>query len=51
VLPTHFNVAYLAARKGVRALTADDIAGAVSDSPSNYAFGGYSRNAHLWDVD
>lgn len=51
MLPTHFNVAYLAARKGVRALTADDIAGAVSDSPSNYAFGGYSRNAHLWDVD
>jgi peptide/nickel transport system substrate-binding protein len=51
VLPTHFNVAYLASRRGVRALTPDDLAGAVSDSPANYAYGGYSRNAYLWDVD
>jgi len=51
VLPMYFLATYLFARKGVRAMTPDDVAGGVSDNPTLYAYGTFSRNAYLWDLD
>jgi hypothetical protein len=45
VLPLYNYATYLAVRKGVRAF--DDVAGGSSD----FRYGHYSRNAHLWDMD
>ena len=49
-LPLYFIATYVAARKGVRAFTQEDVAGFVSDSPLIYAYGTLSRNAYLWDI-
>jgi len=49
-LPLYFIAIYVAARKGVRAFTADDVAGFVQDNPLVYGYGTLSRNAYLWDV-
>jgi peptide/nickel transport system substrate-binding protein len=44
-LPLYNYAVYLAVRKGVRAF--DDVAGGSSD----WRYGHYSRNAHVWDID
>jgi peptide/nickel transport system substrate-binding protein len=44
-LPLYNYAVYLAVRKGVRAF--DDVAGGSSD----WRYGHYSRNAHLWDIE
>ena len=49
-LPLYFIAIYVAARKGVRAFTAEDVAGFVQDNPLVYGYGTLSRNAYLWDV-
>jgi hypothetical protein len=48
-LPTYFQAAWIAARKGVKAF--DDFAGGAAAS-AGYAgyWGSYYRNAHLWDI-
>jgi len=51
VLPVYFIATYLFARKGIRAFTPGDIAGGVSDNPTLYAYGTFSRNAVSWDRD
>ncbi len=51
VLPIYYLATYLFARKEVRALTAGDVAGGVSENPTLYAYGTFSRNAYLWDRD
>lgn len=50
-IPMYYNAVYIATRKGVRAFTADDVAGFVSDSPLVYAYGTLSRNAYRWDIE
>jgi peptide/nickel transport system substrate-binding protein len=50
ILPIYYIATYLFARKGALALTPGDIAGAVSDNPTLYAYGTFSRNAYLWDI-
>ena len=54
VVITTYHIAligtYLFARKGFLALTPGDVAGGVSDNPTLYAYGTFSRNAYLWDV-
>jgi len=50
ILPVYYLATYLFARKGVLALTPGDVAGGVSDNPTLYAYGTFSRNAYLWDV-
>jgi peptide/nickel transport system substrate-binding protein len=49
VLPIYYIATYLFARKEVRALTPGDVAGGVSDNPTLYAYGTFSRNAYLWE--
>lgn len=49
-LPLYFIAIYVAARKGVRAFTPEDVAGFVQDNPLVYAYGTLSRNAHVWDI-
>ena len=44
-LPIYFLADYLGVRKGVKAY--DDVAGGAVGPP----YGGYSRNAYLWDVE
>ena len=44
-LPLYFLADYLAVRKGIRAY--EDVAGGAVGPP----YGGYSRNAYLWDIE
>lgn len=49
-MPMYFIATYVTARKGVRAFTADDVAGFVSDNSQVYAYGTLSRNSRLWEL-
>ena len=49
ILPIYYIATYLFARKGVSAFTPGDVTGGVSDNPTLYAYGTFSRNAYLWD--
>jgi peptide/nickel transport system substrate-binding protein len=49
-LPLYFIAIYVGARKGVRAFTADDVAGFMQDNPLIYGYGTLSRHASQWDV-
>jgi len=49
-LPLYFIAIYVAARKGVRAFTPEDVAGFIQENPTVYAYGTLSRNAYLWDI-
>jgi peptide/nickel transport system substrate-binding protein len=49
-MPLYFIAIYVAARKGVRAFTSEDVAGFVQENPNVDAYGTLSRNAHLWDI-
>ncbi|HZT05480.1 MAG TPA: ABC transporter substrate-binding protein [Chloroflexota bacterium] len=50
ILPTFYQAAYMAARKGVKAY--DDINGGFgAHVGANGYWGSYYRNAYLWDVD
>jgi len=49
-LPIYYIATYVTARKGVKAFTADDVAGFVSDNSLIYAYGTLSRNSNQWDL-